>query len=66
MIFPPKAGLIWIISVLERISNVVQSAVSPVWNLVESLGARERPNAVAPISTELGLFAAIQSATASV
>ena len=52
-------------SVLGLMSSVVQSAVSPVWKRVESLGARDRPRDVAPMSTELGRTAAIQSATAS-
>ena len=66
MIFPPKAGRICTISVFSLISRLVQSAVSPVWNRVDSLGARERPSSVAPISTALGRTAAMQSAATSV
>ena len=66
MMLPPKAGRIWSISVLGSMSSVVQSAVRPVWNRVASRGARERPRAVAPMSTELGLRLAMQSAAALV
>ena len=54
MMFPPNAGRICTRSVLSRISRRVQSAVRPVWNRVESLGASDLPSAVAPTSTTEG------------
>ena len=48
MIFPPNAGLICTRSVVDFISNIVQSAVNPVLKRAATFGANCLPTGVAP------------------
>jgi hypothetical protein len=64
MILPPKAGLVWTKSVFSLTSKIVQSAVKPVLNLVEILGASDLPIEVAPIKIIVGFVLSTQSSNA--
>ncbi len=62
MTLPPKAGRVWIKFPSGSIARAVQSAVSPVRNSTESLGASARPSRVPPINTTDGLVSRMQPA----
>ena len=61
MIFPPNAGLICTRSVVDFISNIVQSAVNPVLKRAATFGANCLPTGVAPTKILVGLLFFIKS-----
>ena len=61
MIFPPNAGLICTRSVVDFISNIVQSAVNPVLKRAATFGANCLPTGVAPTKMLVGLLFFIKS-----
>ena len=59
--WPPKVGRVAASLPFSFISNPVQSAVKPVPNALETLGAKSLPSHVAPISNISGFITSTKS-----